>query len=73
MTLSIRLDKSLESRLNTLSLKTHRPKSFYVKEALEKYLSELEDIYVALDRIMESDREFYTSKETLEILKKNKH
>lgn len=38
MALGVRLPESLDRRLGQLAEKTHRPKSFYVKEALEAYL-----------------------------------
>jgi RHH-type transcriptional regulator, rel operon repressor / antitoxin RelB len=59
--LSIRLPEELNARLDYLSEKTHRPKSFYVKEAIETYLEDMEDIFISLDRITAKDREFYTS------------
>ncbi len=46
--LAVRLSKELELRLSTLSSKTNRPKSFYVKRALEKMLEEEEERYLAL-------------------------
>jgi len=70
--LSVRLEKSLENRLSSLSAKTHRSKSFYVQEALEIYMSELEDTYIALDRVMNPNRKFYSSKKVLEILQQDK-
>ena len=70
--LSVRLEKSLENRLNNLSAKTHRSKTFYVQEALEIYMSELEDIYIALDRVMSPNRKFYSSEDVLEILRQDK-
>lgn len=48
---AIRLDAETEARLNKLSSKTHRPKSFYVKQALNEYLEDLEDIYLAENEI----------------------
>lgn len=44
---AIRLDAETEARLTKLSKETHRPKSFYVKQALKEYLEDLEDIYLA--------------------------
>jgi len=49
--LTIRLSKSTEERLNQLAKETHRPKSFYVREAIERSLDEIEDIYLAQSRI----------------------
>ena len=48
--LSVRLDKELEERLDKLSLKTNRSKSFYVKQALESYLSDMDDYFEASNR-----------------------
>ncbi len=45
--LSVRLPKSLESRLTALAKATKRPKSFYVREALERSLEDIEDTYLA--------------------------
>ena len=49
--MTIRLSKSKEQRLNKLANETHRPKSFYVREAIERSLNEMEDIYLAQIRI----------------------
>ena len=65
---SIRLTKETENRLTTLSNLTKRSKSFYIKESLEKYLDDLEDIYIALDRISDKNRILYTSSEILKKL-----
>jgi len=53
--LSIRLSPEMEQRLDTLSKETHRPKSYYVREALDRSLEEIEDVYLAEKR-MESVR-----------------
>ena len=45
--LSVRLSENLEKRLNRLAKATKRPKSFYVREALERSLSDIEDAYLA--------------------------
>jgi RHH-type rel operon transcriptional repressor/antitoxin RelB len=51
MLLSVRVEHGLGERLEKLAQETHRPKSFYVKEALMNYLDYLEDIYIADKRI----------------------
>jgi RHH-type rel operon transcriptional repressor/antitoxin RelB len=66
--LSVRLNKNTEERLKNLSTLTHRSKSFYVQEAIKKYLDDLEDIYIALERITTIDRKLYTSQEVLDKL-----
>jgi RHH-type rel operon transcriptional repressor/antitoxin RelB len=48
---SVRLPKELEDRLTVLAKITKRSKSFYIREAVEKYLEEMEDIYIALYRL----------------------
>ena len=61
--LSIRLPKDLDERLSRLAEFTKRTKSHFVKEALERYLEDLEDSYEALDRIMKPDAKYYTTEE----------
>lgn len=50
-TVAVRLEKELNQRLVTLATKTGRSKSFYVKQALSRYLEDMEDTYLAIDRI----------------------
>ena len=45
--LTVRLPDNLEKRLNALAMATKRPKSFYVREALERVLEDMEDAYLA--------------------------
>ncbi|PIP78919.1 MAG: CopG family transcriptional regulator [Gammaproteobacteria bacterium CG22_combo_CG10-13_8_21_14_all_40_8] len=40
--LGVRLSEQLETRLNALSEKTHRSKSYITKEALKRYIGEEE-------------------------------
>ena len=44
---SVRLDDELESRLDRLARLTGRSKSFYVKQAIEDQIEDLEDLYLA--------------------------
>lgn len=44
----LRLPEGLENRLNRLAHETRRPKSFYLREALEEYLEEHEDALLAM-------------------------
>jgi RHH-type rel operon transcriptional repressor/antitoxin RelB len=67
--LTIRLSESTEQRLNKLAKETHRPKSFYVREAIERSLAEIEDIYLAQIRI-ESLRAGQSKTYTLEEVEK---
>lgn len=49
--LAIRLPDDIEKRLTILANKTHRTKTFYVREAILAYLEDLEDTYLALQRL----------------------
>lgn len=45
--LSIRIDPELDARLEKLARRTGRTKSFYIKQAIEDQLEDLEDLYRA--------------------------
>ena len=45
--LAVRLPKEIEERLARLARETGRTKSYYVREALLRYLDDLEDAYLA--------------------------
>ena len=45
--LAIRLPAALEKRLDKLARRTGRTKTFYVRQAIEEQLADLEDIYLA--------------------------
>ena len=45
--LAIRLPAELEERLDTLAYRTGRTKTFYAREAIAKYIDDLEDLYLA--------------------------
>jgi RHH-type rel operon transcriptional repressor/antitoxin RelB len=47
MTVTVRLSPDEEARLETLSRRTGRTKSFYVRHAIRAYLEDLEDAYAA--------------------------
>ena len=64
--LTIRLPMEMEERLKNLSLETGRTKTYYVKEALNRYLEEMEDIYLAqrvVERIRSGKEKVLTSEE----------
>jgi RHH-type rel operon transcriptional repressor/antitoxin RelB len=50
-TLSIRIPDEILARLETVSRKTGRSKAFYVKEAVLRQLEDIEDIYIAEQRL----------------------
>lgn len=49
--ISLRLGKQLEDRLDQLAEWTGRTKTFYVRQLLEAHLDELEDRYLAEQRL----------------------
>jgi RHH-type rel operon transcriptional repressor/antitoxin RelB len=51
--LAIRLPEDLEKRLENLAKRTGRTKTFYARQAIEQHLDDLEDIYLAEQRLTE--------------------
>ena len=51
MPTSVRLPDETEKRLAALALETGRSKAFYIREAILKYIDEMEDVYLAEKRI----------------------
>jgi len=48
---SLRLGEELESRLDQLAASTGRTKTFYIKQLIEEHIEELEDRYIAEQRL----------------------
>ena len=49
--LAIRLPADIEERLEELARQTGRSKSYYAREAIVEYLEDLEDFYLAEERV----------------------
>ena len=49
--LAIRLPKEIEKRLDALAKATGRTKTFYAREAILAHLDDLEEIYLAEQRV----------------------
>ena len=49
--LSVRLAPEIMERLELLTHKTGRTKSFYAREALLRYLEAMEDTFIAIERL----------------------
>ncbi|UJP02384.1 MAG: TraY domain-containing protein [Nitrosomonas sp.] len=49
--LAIKLPEEIENRLAELAAKTGRTKTYYVREAILEHLDELEEKYLAIDRL----------------------
>lgn len=52
--LAIRLPAEVESRLDALAKATGRTKTFYAREAILEHLDDLEDLYLAEQRLIDA-------------------
>lgn len=62
MAIALRLPPELDKRLTILAKKTHRSKSYYVREALQHYIEDLEDYYLAMN-VLENPGKIYSVEE----------
>ena len=62
-TINVRVPDEIAGRLMRLSEKTKRPRSFYIKDMLERYIDEYEDAYLALDRLNDRNARYLTTEE----------
>ena len=49
--LAIRLEPRIEKRLARLATRTGRTKTFYARQAILQHLDDLEDTYLAIQRV----------------------
>ena len=49
--IAVRLPPGIEKRLERLARRTKRSKTFYVREAILQHLEDLEDYYLAVERL----------------------
>ena len=54
--LTVRLSPDIEKRLDELSKKTGRRKTYHAREAIIEYIDDLEDYYLAVDRLRSPGR-----------------
>lgn len=52
--IAVRLPPEVEKRLKKLARKTGRTRTFYVREAILQHLDDLEDYYLAVQRLEEN-------------------
>ena len=57
---SMRLEEKLDRKLQRLAKDTERPKSYFIKKALELYLDEYDEYQIALARRADKDDEALT-------------
>lgn len=50
---SLRLPDDLASRLTDLAVQTGRSKTYYMIEAIKEHIADLEDLYLAEQRLLE--------------------
>jgi RHH-type rel operon transcriptional repressor/antitoxin RelB len=62
MAIALKVSPELDKRLAALAKKTHRSKSYYAREALELYIEDLEDYYLAA-AVRENPGKLYSSEE----------
>lgn len=62
--LAIRLPAEIEERLSELARRTGRTKTYYAKQAILQYMDDLEDTYLAMERLEKSGKRW--SQEELE-------
>ena len=55
--LAIRLPTDIEKRLDRLAKATGRTKTFYAREAILEHLDDLEDLYLAEQRLIDNRSE----------------
>ena len=56
--LAIRLDSKIEARLDRLAKRTGRTKTYYAREAILEHLEDLEDTYLAIERLKQPEKLF---------------
>ena len=61
--LSVRLNADLKEKLDKLSKSTSRSKSFYVKQALERYLKDVDDYFEVKSRDNNTENKLITIEE----------
>ena len=52
--LAVRLSSEIERRLDALAARTGRSKTVFAREAIETHLDDLEDFYLAEERLREA-------------------
>lgn len=71
--LALRVDKKTNVRLERVSRRLDRPKSWLVRKSIDAYLDEIEDATIALDRINDPNAEYLDFDEFTRTLGHHKH
>ncbi|MFZ3106789.1 MAG: ribbon-helix-helix domain-containing protein [Candidatus Hydromicrobium sp.] len=67
--ISFSLDEELIKKINEISRVSERTKSWLVKNAIENYLEEIEDVEIAHQRTLDSEDSFISERELKNYLK----
>ncbi len=67
--ISFSLDEELIKKINEISRVSERTKSWLVKNAIENYLEEIEDVEIAHQRSLDSEDSFISEQELKNSLK----
>jgi RHH-type rel operon transcriptional repressor/antitoxin RelB len=67
-TVNVRVSDEVAERLDHLAAKTHRTKSFYIREIIENHLEDYEDANLALDRLNDKNARYYSTEEAEKLL-----
>jgi RHH-type rel operon transcriptional repressor/antitoxin RelB len=54
--IGVRLPEEIEKRLELLAQRTGRTKTYYAREAILRYIEEMEDTYIAIERLEQPGR-----------------
>lgn len=54
--IAVRVPEEIEERLDKLASRTGRSKTYYVREAILRHLEDLEDTYIAIERMEKPGR-----------------
>lgn len=65
--ITVELDPEIEKRLDSLAKETGRSKSFYLREALQKHLDDLEDYYLGMLARENTERTYSSDKAKREL------
>ena len=69
---SVRLPEGLDRWLTDIAALTKRSKSYCIKEALERYCEDMEDLAAVTKAMNNPNRKFYTTEELLANLKERR-
>ena len=76
-TITARIPDELNIALSKVAKAMERPKTFLIHKAIEEYIrdaeQDIEDAEIALARMKNPDRKFYTSEEVKSFIEQNCH